>query len=81
MMCRPMAKDRKLRQRSVYVGNWCIIKLISPLFLIIELNINYIIKVIYAELKNYLERVVFSKVTHYRIIRNNSNFTPDTMID
>lgn len=38
-------------------------------------------KVIYAELKNSLERVVFSKVTHYRIKRNSSNFTPDTMMD
>lgn len=50
MMCRPMTKGRKLRQRSMYVGNWCIIKLISPFF-IKEFNINYIMKVIYAELK------------------------------
>lgn len=81
MMCGPMTKDRKLRQRSMYVGNWCMIKLISPLFLTIELNIGYIIKVIYAEFKKSLERVVFSKITHYRIKRNSSNFTPDTMID
>lgn len=36
------------------------IKLISPLFLTIELNIGYIIKVIYAELKKNLWKGWFS---------------------